>query len=88
MVDSPASDLFPQELAYRCADGVEVWLLWRKETNAVTVAVRDERSGDCFELAVANGCALDAFNHPYAYAAFRGVEYRADLREPAEPVHA
>jgi hypothetical protein len=35
----------------------------------VTVAVADERTGDRFEIAVERECALDAFYHPYAYAA-------------------
>jgi hypothetical protein len=88
MIDTLAHDLTLQELDYRSTDGVEVWLLWSKKTNRLTVAVRDERSGDRFELAVDSDSALDAFHHPYAYAAFHGVDYRADLRAPAEPVHA
>ena len=37
--------------------------------NAVTVAVEDERLGDRFQIAVAPDSALDAFYHPFAYAA-------------------
>ena len=28
-------------------------------------------AGGCFHLEVAPGCAIDAFNHPYAYVAWR-----------------
>jgi hypothetical protein len=71
-----------KELAHRAADGVEVTLLWSKRTNRVFLRVRDERSGDEFELIVPQEHALDAFNHPYAYASFNGIEYAAGKREP------
>ena len=58
-----------RELAARESDGVRVLLLWRPADDAVTVAVTDERLGDIFELAVEPNRALDAFYHPYAYAA-------------------
>jgi hypothetical protein len=35
----------------------------------VTVAVEDERLGDRFQIAVPPDRALDAFYHPFAYAA-------------------
>ena len=37
--------------------------------NAVTVSVEDDRVGGRFQLAVAADRALDAFYHPFAYAA-------------------
>jgi len=37
--------------------------------DAVTVSVEDACAGDRFQLAVASECALDAFYHPFAYAA-------------------
>jgi hypothetical protein len=68
-----------RELARRAGDGIEVALLWSEQTGGVGVFVRDERSGACFELAVESGAeALDVFNHPFAYAAWRGVEYWID----------
>jgi hypothetical protein len=70
-----------RELAHRAADGVEVALLWHTATNALVVAVDDARSGDSFQLAVESAHALDAFEHPYAYAAHRGLEYTAGARE-------
>ena len=65
---SPAT---PQtrELAARDSDGIHVLLLWQPLENGLTVAVEDARDGDCFQLAVAPGHALDAFYHPFAYAA-------------------
>jgi hypothetical protein len=58
-----------RELAHRTGNGIEVTLLWTKTTNTVTVAVIDEHSGEEFEFEVDGARALDAFNHPYAYAA-------------------
>ena len=64
-----------RELAYRVNDGVQVVLFWQQNTDDLTVAVSDERSGAYFELAAAPDQALDVFNHPYAHAAFRGLPY-------------
>ena len=58
-----------RELAVRENDGIHVRLLWHPGDNAVTVSVEDARVGDRFQLAVAPDCALDAFYHPFAYAA-------------------
>jgi len=38
-------------------------------SDELTVSVEDARVGHRFELAVAPARALDAFNHPFAYAA-------------------
>ena len=58
-----------RELAARESDGVRVFLLWHPRENAVTVTVEDARAGHGFELAVEHERALDAFYHPFAYAA-------------------
>jgi hypothetical protein len=58
-----------RELAARSNDGVHVLLLWHPGENAVTVSVEDARAGDRFQIAVAPDRALDAFYHPFAYAA-------------------
>jgi hypothetical protein len=65
---SPAT---PQtrELAARESDGIHVLLLWHPDENALTVSVEDARVGDRFSLAVVPERALDAFYHPFAYAA-------------------
>jgi hypothetical protein len=67
----------PVELACRTSNGIEVALLLIGERLAVTVL--DWTCGDCFELDVEAGYAMDAFHHPYAYAAHRGILY--GLRE-------
>ena len=71
-----------EELSVRAGDGVEVRLLWSRRTNAVRVTVDDVRNGDSFSLAVEAADALDAFHHPYAYAARAGLDYAAGRREP------
>jgi hypothetical protein len=71
------------ELAHRESDGVEVSLLWNLVDNSVSVFVSDTRSGDAFELLVGSENPLEVFNHPYAHAAFRGIEYQAFDRAPA-----
>ena len=74
MTRSATTDL-PRELAHRAADGLEVWLLWTKADARLFVLVHDCRLGASFELDVDASVALDAFDHPYAYAAHRGIEY-------------
>lgn len=58
-----------RELAVRENDGLQVLLLWHPGENALTVSVEDARVGDRFSLAVVPERALDAFYHPFAYAA-------------------
>jgi hypothetical protein len=58
-----------RELALRESDGVRVVLLWHPREDAVTVSVEDARAGHRFELDVERERALDAFYHPFAYAA-------------------
>jgi hypothetical protein len=64
-----------KEIAHRTSDGIEVVLFWRRGDALLTVAVADERTGAYFEFDVEAAQALDAFHHPYAYAAFRGLAY-------------
>jgi hypothetical protein len=73
-----------REIAYRANDGVEVALVWDPRTNELALTVSDVRTGDDFELTVGGAEALEAFAHPYAYAASGGVHFLADRRlEPA-----
>ena len=65
---SPATSQ-TRELADRDCDGIHVALLWHPDENALTVSVEDARVGDRLYLAVAPDRALDAFYHPFAYAA-------------------
>jgi hypothetical protein len=57
------------ELAHRTSAGLHVYLFWNEPTSLVTVGVHDTRGDDRFEFEVDGRDALDAFNHPYAYAA-------------------
>lgn len=59
----------PRELAVRESDGINVVLLWHPDDNALTVSVEDTHLDQRFQLAVPPDRALDAFNHPFAYAA-------------------
>jgi hypothetical protein len=58
-----------RELAARENDGLNVLLLWHPREDELTVSVEDTRAGDRFQLVVARDRALDAFYHPFAYAA-------------------
>jgi hypothetical protein len=61
------------ELAHRTSEGIHVYLLWNQLSSRVTVRVFDERTNNGFELEVDGRDALDAFNHPFAYAARRNM---------------
>jgi hypothetical protein len=62
-----------KELASRGTDGLAVSLLWSKTTDRVRVTVADVRFDEEFDLDVPGAHALAAFNHPFAYAAVRGL---------------
>jgi hypothetical protein len=61
-----------RELDRRSNDGIEVALLWHAPTNRVFVAVEDGREGVSFRFEVDPSGALEAFRHPFAYAAGEG----------------
>lgn len=72
-----------RELDHRISDGIEVTLFWTKSTNRVTVEVLDRRSRERLEFDVDRHHALDAFRHPYVYAAgqlFLGDPASVDVR--------
>jgi hypothetical protein len=69
-----------RELAHRTSDGIEVTLFWSKPSNQVTIAVLDTRSDEALEFDVDGTAALDAFNHPYAYAATERVRTVGSLK--------
>lgn len=61
-----------RELDSRTSDGIDVHLLWHPSGGHLSVAVKDTKCGETFELAIHDGDrALDVFYHPYAYAACR-----------------
>ena len=70
-----------RELAERRSGSVEVLLLWHPESDRVELSVRDVATGAGFRLEVAPGKAMDAFHHPYAYAASESScrEIRAEM---------
>lgn len=71
-----------RELDHRTADGVEVALLWHASRDFLSVVVSDTRAGEAFELVLdERDDALDVFHHPYAYAAYRGLEFDLAPRE-------
>jgi hypothetical protein len=72
-------------LASRRSAGILVLLLWASDTNSTAVVVHHDRTGDGFELLVdADLNPMTVYEHPYAHAAWRGVDYRtADLRQSA-----
>ena len=57
-----------RELAHRNQNGLEVTLLWDSRSNEVFVKVVDQLDDSGFRLPIPGHLALDAFNHPYAYA--------------------
>jgi len=70
-----------RELAQRISGNIEVRLLWDPERDRVELAVHDHATDVSFELEVAPADAVDAFYHPYAYAARR-------TKRPVEPLRA
>ena len=63
------------ELDSRTTDGIDVRLLWDKAEDRLSVIASDVRSGETVEVEVRDHeRALDVFHHPYAYAAFHGVQ--------------
>jgi hypothetical protein len=70
-----------RELAQRLSGTVEVLLLWHPEIDRVELSLRDLATGAGFHIEVAPGNAIDAFYHPYAYAARRENSYRLDRAE-------
>ena len=58
-----------RELAARENDGIHVLPLGHSRQDAVTVSADDTRDGHRFDLAVVRDRALEAFHHPFAYAA-------------------
>ena len=65
-----------KELAHRKQDGLEVTLLWDEASNRVTIELTDERTETAFAFLVDPACALDAFYHPFPYAAVLGAEFQ------------
>jgi hypothetical protein len=69
-----------RELDHRFNDGIDVHLLWDQANDRLMVAVSDAKTGQAFEIPVAHHDAHDAFHHPYAHAAFQGIDCSRDAR--------
>ena len=82
-----ATAMDSRELAHRRNDGIDVTLLWNRSENRLFVIVRDARSDDSFELPADAGNALQVFEHPYAEAAYLGIDYRTRECAVSEPCH-
>ena len=67
-----------RELAHRRQNGLEVTLLWDARSNDVSIEVADEHDESAFALRVDAKSALDAFYHPYPYAAFSSVDLQGE----------
>jgi hypothetical protein len=79
----PTAETWWTELMSRESTGITVRLLWSEATNLVTVAVADAASDDYFELILdEHEPALEVFNHPFAHAAARGLEFHTRSPEP------
>ena len=66
-----------EEIHRRASAGLEVSLLWSRSASKLVVSVADTLTGESFELPVEREEALEAFNHPFAYAAGHGVSWGA-----------
>ena len=69
------------ELAARENDGLAVSLFWSSATGRTRVVVVDQMFEAGLHLDVPPACALDAFYHPFAYAAGRGLGFGDAMRE-------
>jgi hypothetical protein len=71
---SPTSECLSastRELAQRLSGQDEVLLIWHPGIDRVEICVSDLTTGEGFHIEVSPGTAMDAFHHPYAYAARR-----------------
>ena len=63
-----------RELHSRAIDGLQVRLLWDEHRDRTIVAVVDIKRGDAFHVEVPAGeRPMEVFDHPFAYAAWRGI---------------
>jgi hypothetical protein len=74
-----------EELADRENDGLSVSLSWSKATDRVRVVVVDQMFREELHVDVPAACALNAYYHPFAYAARRGLEPSCAISEPSTP---
>jgi hypothetical protein len=68
-----------RELASRTGGGFEVVLYWDQRDRSVAVSVRDLGQGNELTFQAEPHRARDAFEHPFAYAAARGLSWQMAL---------
>jgi hypothetical protein len=66
-----SSDEDARALPRRRSGTLEVLLLWHPRIDGVELSVSDVTTGESFQIEVAPETAMDAFHHPFAYAARR-----------------
>lgn len=65
------------ELDSRTSDGISVRLLWHEPDGKLFVAVADSKTGDTFDVEIRDReRTREVFYHPFAYAAWYGVDTR------------
>ena len=64
---------FAIDLASRRGDGLDVMLLWDRQSGRLWVDVLHVNSGRTFEVEAKPGNALDVFYHPFAYGMARAA---------------
>lgn len=78
-----------RELDSRTIDGIRVQLLWHEPDGKLLVTVADAKTGDSFSVTVRDRAeSLEVFRHPYAYAAWYGVDTRAGAVPPSNTLTA
>jgi hypothetical protein len=74
-----------RELDSRVADGISVRLLWHQPDGRLFVAVADAKTGNAFAIEVRDrDRTREVFHHPYAYAAWYGIDTSAPAPASAE----
>ena len=86
MPDTPTPTHTLEELDVRRGSGLDVTLYWDPDHDRLLVSVSDLQSGDHFDLWPENSDALDAFRHPYGYAARHGLDVPSARRPVAGTV--
>jgi hypothetical protein len=65
------------------ASGLKLTLFWDSGTDRLTTSVQDASTSDGIKLEVDPAHALDAFRHPYAYAAGLCVSHAPPAADPS-----
>lgn len=63
-----AEPLQEVDLMSRRTHGIEIFLMWCRETNLVSIVINDLKSEQSQAFPVPNDKAMEAFNHPFAFA--------------------